>query len=150
MQLPIDAKLNVFCDLMDFFVYVASQNYVAIDFYDGSILYDFETGKTTICDIDFFRKQPTVNDMGRMWGSSRFQAPEEFRLGDILDEVTNVYTLGATAFALFGGYERTRDQWQLSDALFEVAVKAVRDERESRFPSIKAFRTEWVNARGSI
>ena len=150
MQLPIDAKLNVFCDLMDFFVYVASQNYVAIDFYDGSILYDFETGKTTICDIDFFRKQPTVNDMGRIWGSSRFQAPEEFRPGDILDEVTNVYTLGATAFALFGGYERTRDQWQLSDALFEVAVKAVSNERESRFPSIKAFRTEWVNARGSI
>lgn len=31
-----------------------------------------------ICDIDFFRKSPAVNDMGRMWGSARFMSPEEY------------------------------------------------------------------------
>ena len=90
MQLPVDAKLTVFRDILSFFEYIASQNYVAIDFYDESIMYDFENGKTTICDIDFFRKQPCSNDMGRMWGSSRFQAPEEFQLGchalDLIEE----------------------------------------------------------------
>ncbi len=66
MQLPLDARLIVFHHILNFFEYIASQNYVAIDFYDGSIMYDFENGKTTICDIDFFRKQPCTNDMGRM------------------------------------------------------------------------------------
>jgi serine/threonine-protein kinase len=144
MELPVEAKLDVFQDLLDFFAYVAAQNYVAIDFYDGSILYDFETGKTTVCDIDFFRKQPTFNDMGRMWGSSRFQAPEEFRQGDVLDEVTNVYTLGATAFALFGEYERTRDKWQLNDRLFAIATKAVSAERNDRFASIAELQRSWM------
>ena len=144
MDLPIAARHEVFRDLLNFFVYIASQNYVAIDFYDGSILYDFETGKTTVCDIDFFRKQPTFNDMGRMWGSSRFQAPEEFRRGDALDEVTNVYTLGATAFALFGEYERSRDKWQLNDKLFAIATKAVSAERKDRFASIEELQRSWM------
>lgn len=143
MELPARDRLKVFRDILSFFEYTVTQGYVAIDFYDGSIMYDFKTGKTTICDIDFFRKQPCVNDMGRMWGSSRFQSPEEYRLGAALDEITNVYTLGATAFALFGGYCRTRDQWQLNDALFEVASKAVSDDRARRQQSIRQFRKEW-------
>lgn len=143
LELPVEARLAVFGEILSFFRVVAAQNYVAVDFYDGSILYDFENGKTTICDIDFFRKQPCTNDMGRMWGSSRFQAPEEYRLGAVLDEVTNVYTLGATAFALFGGYCRTRDQWQLDEGLFAVAARAVRDERAGRQSSIECFYEEW-------
>ena len=146
MQLPLDARLAVFRDILSFFEYTAAQSYVAIDFYDGSILYDFETGRTTICDIDFFRRQPCVNDMGRMWGSSRFQSPEEFQLGAVLDEVTNVYTIGATAFALFGEYGRTRDNWQLGDISFTTAAKAVSDDRSRRQQSIRQFREEWEAA----
>lgn len=146
MSLPVKARLAVFQDILDFFEYVASQGYVAIDFYDGSILYDFESGKTTVCDIDFFRKQPCVNDMGRMWGSSRFQAPEEYELGAAIDEITNVYTVGATAFALFGGYNRAMDHWQLSDALFQAASRAVSDDRPRRQQSIRQFREEWETA----
>ncbi len=146
MNLPVDARLTVFRDLLDFFEYVASQKYVAIDFYDGSIMYDFENGQTTFCDIDFFRKQPCINDMGRMWGSSLFQSPEEFQAGAAIDEITNVYTMGATAFALFGGYNRTRDKWQLGESLFEVAAKAVSDDRLQRQQSIRQLKDEWENA----
>ena len=146
MQLPIEDRLTVFRDILSFFEYVASQSCVAIDFYDGSIMYDFKNGKTTICDIDFFRKQPCTNDMGRMWGSSRFQSPEEFQLGAVIDEITNVYTVGATAFALFGGYNRTRDNWQLNDKLFKVVTKAVSDDREQRQQSIRQLREEWEAA----
>ena len=142
MALSVQDKLKVFADILDFFEYIASQNYVAIDFYDGSIMYDFENGKTTICDIDFFRQKPCFNDMGRMWGSSLFQSPEEFQLGAVIDEITNVYTLGAMAFALFGEYNRTREKWQLSDKLFEVATKAVNDDRTKRQQSIKHLREE--------
>ena len=146
LRLPLDARLTVFRDILSFFEYTAAQGYVAIDFYDGSILYNFETGRTTICDIDFFRRQPCVNDMGRMWGSSRFQSPEEFQLGAVLDEVTNVYTIGATAFALFGEYGRTRDNWQLGDISFATAAKAVSDDRSRRQQSIRQFREEWEAA----
>lgn len=52
-------------------------------------------------------------------------------------------TLGATAFALFGGYERTMDRWELSERLFAVAAKAVSDDRAFRQQSIKQFREEW-------
>ncbi len=143
MALPIEAKLRVFGDILRFLEYVASQNYVAIDFYDGSIMYDFERGKTTVCDIDLFRKQPCINDMGRMWGSSRFQSPEEYRLGAVIDEITNVYTVGAFAFALFADYNRTPDHWQLSKGLFAVAAKAVSENRSDRQQSIRQFREEW-------
>ena len=146
MNLPLEDKLKVFDDVLSFFEYIVNRNYVAIDFYDGSIIYDAESKKTTICDIDFFRKQPCINDMGRMYGSSLFQSPEEFKLGAVIDEVTNVYTLGATAFALFGEYNRTRDKWQLSDKLFEVATKAVSDDRSQRQQSIRQFIDEWEGA----
>lgn len=87
MELPTETKLRVFEDIAAFLAHVAEKNYSAIDFYDGSILFDPDTGKTTICDIDFFRKQPCINDMGRMWGSSRFMSPEEYELGAVIDEI---------------------------------------------------------------
>lgn len=146
MQLPVEEKLQVYGDVLDFLEYVAREGYAAIDFYDGSILYDFCTHRTVVCDIDFFRKQPCVNDMGRMWGSSRFQAPEEYRLGAEIDEVTNVYTAGAFAFALFGGYSRSFEDWHLSEALFRVAAKATAEEKESRQQSIRQLRAEWEDA----
>lgn len=86
------------------------------------------------------------NDMGRMWGSSLFQSPEEYQLGATIDEVTNVYTLGATAFALFGDYNRTREKWQLNNKLFETATRAVSDERHNRQQSIRQLTEEWEAA----
>lgn len=146
MALPVNDRLAVFSDIQSFLEYVVSRSYVAVDFYDGSILYDFADKKTTICDIDLFRRQPCINEMGRMWGSSLFQSPEEYQTGAAIDEITNVYTLGAFAFALFGEYNRTKDRWQLSDRLFEVAAKAVSDDRNSRQQSIRQFRKEWEAA----
>ena len=139
MQMDAEAKLKVFRDILSFFEYVALQKYVALDFYDSSILYDFESRKTTICDIDFFRKMPCTNDMGRMWGSSRFMSQEEFDLGVVIDEVTNVYTVGATAFALFSDYDRSHAAWPLDDKTFAVASKAVSDARSDRQQSIREY-----------
>lgn len=79
-------------------------------------------------------------------GSSRFQSPVEYQLGADIDEITNVYTLGATAFALFGEYNRTREKWQLSDKLFEIATRAVSDDRANRQQTIRQFTAEWEAA----
>ncbi|MEG6589082.1 hypothetical protein [Paenibacillus barengoltzii] len=78
---------------------MAERGYVAIDFYDGCVLYDFAAQKTILSNIDLYAKSPYINTMGRMWGSSRFMSPEEFTLGAVIDEVSNVYVMGATAFA---------------------------------------------------
>lgn len=146
MQTSVQARLRVFRDIVRFMEYVHSAGFVAIDFYDGSIMYDFSEEKTVICDIDFFRKKPCINDMGRIWGSSLFQSPEEYVLGAEIDEITNVYTLGATAFALFSDYDRSADRWPLSDALYQVAVRAVSNERKLRYQSIREFMNEWETA----
>lgn len=146
LELPLQERMAVFREILSVMEYVASQNYVAIDFYDGSIMYDFARAKTVICDIDFFREMPCVNDMGRMWGSSRFQAPEEYQLGAQIDEVTNVYTVGATAFALFSNYDRTGEKWPLSAGLYQVAAKAVSNDRNARQQSIQQFIEEWEAA----
>ncbi len=143
MSLSNEIKLKVFADIMDFIKYTVEHGFVAIDFYDGSIMYDFDKQKTIICDIDFFRKQPVLNDMGRMWGSSIFMSPEEFEKGAVLDEITNVYTLGAMAFALFGNYKRDLENWQLSKDLYNVAVKATNDCRDNRYQSVEELMNEW-------
>ncbi|MCR8848047.1 serine/threonine-protein kinase [Rossellomorea sp. SC111] len=151
MQLPDSTRVGVFRDILDFHIHAAEQGYVAIDFYDGSILYDFSKKETLICDIDLYAKRPYINTMGRMWGSSRFMAPEEFQKGAVIDEITNVFVMGATAFALFGGEkDRSRGKWRLSDGLYEVALKAVSDDREERQASLVELKRGWDRATGSV
>jgi len=153
-ELPIDTRLRSFDVVCDFLQHVAAQGYVAIDFYDGSIMYDFATDTTTICDIDFYEKAPhTVGD-GIVWGSTRFIAPEEAIPGSILDEVTNVFTLGATAFNYFGGAmnklyssgSREFEHWQAGRARYDVAMKATAHEKSERYQSIAEFIQVWKNA----
>ena len=146
LKLPQQAHLQVFGDIMDFLAHTARCGWLAVDFYDGSVMYDPLRGRTVICDIDFFRRLPSVNDMGRMWGSSIFMSPEEFELGAQLDERTNVYTLGAMAFALFGGFDRAKEKWTLSEARYETARRAVSDLPLQRQASIEEFAEAWNRA----
>lgn len=144
MQMSMQIRHQVFKDILAFHAHAAKQDYVAIDFYDGSIMYDFTQERTVICDIDFYAKSPYINEMGRLWGSSRFMSPEEFILGAAIDEITNVFAMGATAFALFGD-ERDRkiEKWKLSESLYAVAKKAVSNERGERQQSIAQLISEW-------
>ena len=98
-ELPITEKMDAVDVLFSFLESTSNAGYVAVDFYDGSIMYDFPTKKTTICDIDFFKKKPTSNTLGQDWfGTKRLKAPEEYILGSQIDEDTNVFTLGALIF----------------------------------------------------
>lgn len=145
--LPVEKRQKVYVDILDFLQMTAERGYTPVDFYDGSILYDFGREKTVICDIDFFEKTPYINTMGRMWGSARFMAPEEFTLGAPVDEVTNVFLAGAVAFALFGGeLDRSRELWVLGDEAYAVALKAVSEKREDRYENLAAFRAAWKAA----
>ena len=67
---------------------LAAAGWVACDLYDGCLIVDLETGSLKVVDLDTYRRGPSVNDMGRMFGATRFMAPEEFELGAVIDERT--------------------------------------------------------------
>ncbi|MEB9982096.1 serine/threonine protein kinase, partial [Bacillus cereus] len=53
-HLPVIERIHSLHSIFSFHTYVEKKNYVAIDFYDGSILYNFNTNETKICDIDLY------------------------------------------------------------------------------------------------
>ena len=92
--LPAEGLLEVFDVLIDLHVTLAATGWVAGDLYDGCLIVDFATYALTIVDLDSYRPGPSINDMGRMFGSTRFMAPEEFVRGAVIDERTTVFTIG--------------------------------------------------------
>lgn len=165
-ELPARKKIIMVDILFSFLQNINRKGYVAVDFYDGSILYDFMTGKATICDIDLFRKAPVVNDKGIEWyGTKRLKAPEEYIKGSAIDEQTNIFTLGALIFEFFGNYNADEigqrysqnrfvpcpySNWQLNEESYEAAAKAVRANKNERYKTLEEFSDGWQKANISI
>lgn len=161
-ELPASKKLCTVNTLFSFLQSVNDHGYVAVDFYDGSIMYDFLTGQTTLCDIDFFRKAPVINNIGSNWfGTKRLKAPEEYIKGSTIDEQTNIFTLGALIFEFFGDFSPEEMQqryilnrfvpcayshWQLNKASYQVAAKAVHSNRNERHQTFMEFSNAWKTA----
>lgn len=144
LALPLPVRQKIFDEILDFHHLAGELGYLAVDFYDGSILYDPEKEKTLICDIDDYEQEPYRNPVGRMLGSTRFMAPEEFLTGEPIDQRTNVYRMGATAFALFGknGSRQIRD-WPLSPSRFQIARQATREEPALRQATLSDLIRQW-------
>ena len=152
-RLPIKKRIAAVDVIMEFHRHAVERGYVPVDFYDGSLLYDFKTDELHICDIDFYRKMPAVNEMGRMWGSARFMSPEERELGAQLDEIKTVHNMGAAMFELLctaskDAYDidRSFDAWSASRALYDVAVKAVAGRAE-RYQTLAGLIAAWNAAK---
>jgi serine/threonine-protein kinase len=92
--LPFSDLLTGLDVVFDFHRSAAELGWVAVDFYDGAMIYDFATQTMRLIDLDHYRDRPFTNEMGRMFGSTRFMAPEEIDFGTIIDEVTPVFTMG--------------------------------------------------------
>lgn len=158
-ELPVWKKIRTVDVLFSFLELTAEKNYVAVDFYDGSIIYDFDLDTAMICDIDFFREKPAFNDIGKdFWGSKRLKAPEEYILHESIDERTNVFTFGALLFHFFGSFTEQEikmiyknncfspcslNQWELNHKAYEVLLKAAACNRTERYQTLKEFRREW-------
>lgn len=157
--LSCEKKLKAFDTIFDFLVFTESMGYAAVDFYDGSIIYNFQSDIVTICDIDFFRKFPIINDIGKdFWGTKRLKAPEEYIWGAKVDTVTNVFTLGALLLHFFGSYTDAEigemykksaflpcryETWELNQSLYRIALKAVNPNKERRYDSMVSFYEAW-------
>jgi serine/threonine-protein kinase len=145
-SLPVGEILEVLDTIFDVHVLLAGRGFVASDFYDGCIIYDFVGRRVSLCDLDEYREGPFVLELDRNYGSTRFMAPEEFRRGSTIDQVTNVFSLGRAATVLLCDGTESLDAWRGSDALREVVVRATTAERSQRHQSVREFVEEWHEA----
>ncbi len=125
---------------------LAQRGWIAVDFYDGSLIYDFVRREIHIVDLDMYRDSPFINDMGRMFGSERFMAPEEFEQGALIDQQTNVFTMGRTALVLLADGRLAPSTFRGSEAQYEVVSRACRESRPERFDSMAEFYAAWCEA----
>src|SRR5262245_29996172 len=140
IQRRLDAVLDLHHEL-------AAAGCAAVDFYDCSLIYDFKAGRLGIIDLDMYREGPFHNEMGRMFGSKRFMAPEEFELGALIDERTNVFVMGRTALVFLSDSTLNADAFRGTWALLEVVARACEPERLRRYDSMAAFYSAWRAAR---
>lgn len=144
---PGGIRLGVFDQLLDAHVALESAGWVACDLYDGCLMVDLATGRLTLIDLDTYRRGASSNDMGRMFGSSRFMAPEEFELGAPLDARTTVFTLGRLVRHAGTGLSEDLSQFCGGEEAAEVIDRATRPERRERFGTVREFAAAWSAAR---
>lgn len=113
--------------------------WVAIDFYDGCLLYDFASSTLHVIDLDMYHRGALRNTRGRMFGSTRFMAPEEHALGAVIDERTTVFNLGRAAFVFLG----EADAFRGSPNQRVAATRACATERAERFATVGDFVAAW-------
>lgn len=159
-RLPVAKRLVVVEKLFSFFRTFIERGYVAVDFYDSSIMYDFEHDSVTFCDIDLFRKMPAVNDLGAdYFGTKRLKAPEENEFSAVIDEQTSEFTLGALIFDMFSDIKNigeryakgmfipnAREDFELGDAVYDVLLRATDYDRSVRYRTINEFCGEFMSA----
>ena len=107
LHLPLSERVDVVRALLDLHVALSAKGWVTGDFYDGCLIYDFARQRIRVFDLDHYRLGAYRNTMGRMFGSTRYMAPEEFEKGRRIDERTTVFALGR-ALAIFVGERAAR------------------------------------------
>lgn len=144
-----EIRLAVFDQLLDAHRALGAAGWVACDLYDGCLMVDLATGRLTLIDLDTYRPGPSRNDMGRMFGASRFMAPEEFVLGAPLDACTTVFTLGRLLRHFGTGLSEDLDRFCGGAAAAAVVERATREDRSERFADVAELVAAWGAARGS-
>ncbi|NYH93439.1 serine/threonine protein kinase [Actinopolymorpha rutila] len=142
--LPAEEILAALDGLLDLHRVLDSAGWVQGDFYDGALLYDFRRRRLTVVDLDSYRLGPYRNDMGRMFGSSRFMAPEEFSLSAPIDSCTTAYVMARTVLVLLADGTLDRDAFRGPDPVYAVVQEAV----TTRYAGFADLHRAWLAARG--
>ena len=148
-RLNLRETLAAVSTVLDVHLAAADQGFVAVNFYDGCLIYDFAQHIVRLCDLDSYRPGPYILDRGRQYGSTRFMAPEEFHRGTQIDERTTVFTLGRAAFVLLSDGprgEQARSLWRGSDPLYQVAQTAAQADPARRYQSVAELCHSWQSA----
>ena len=122
---------------------LCGRGWVACDFYDGSMMYDFAARRLSIFDLDSYSHGPFVNEMGRLFGSDRFMAPEEFEKGARVDERTTVFNLGRTAAVFLADGTLARAAVRGTDAQHGAMAAACRPDPDDRLQRVAELAEAW-------
>ncbi|MFD9119578.1 serine/threonine protein kinase [Streptomyces bottropensis] len=144
-SLPVDRIEAAFARVLDAHLAVEAAGYVAVDLYDGALLYDFGAGEMRLIDLDEYRPGPFVLDAERLPGSTRFMAPEEFERGATIDSRTTVHALGRTARLLLDAGDEER-AWRGTAARLGVLERATHPDPRERFAGVREFADAWLKA----
>lgn len=145
--LPVELILAALDQIYELHEQLAQAGWIAVDFYDGCLIYDFARHRMYEMDLDMYHTGPFINQMGRMFGSSRFMAPEEFQKGALIDQRSNVFTMGRTAAVFLGQGTLERGSFRGGDRLFAVVRRACAPEPDRRFQTVQEFQSAWLGAR---
>jgi serine/threonine-protein kinase len=145
-HLPASVLLGLFDTLIDLHVALAAAGWVAGDLYDGCLIVDFRARTLSVIDLDSYRRGPTTNDMGRMFGATRFMAPEEFEFGAQIDERTTVFTLGRIVWHFATRLTEDAAEFRGTAGLARVIQKACRPSPADRHASVAELASAWKDA----
>lgn len=149
-QLPLDSAVAAVSQIYSAHRDLAQAGWIAVDFYLGSILYNFDEQRVSVIDLDMYHAGEFVNEMGRMYGSRSLMAPEEFKKGERIGQDTNVFVMGRVGLVLLGNGELDRSSFRGRDALYDVIALACRQKRKQRFKTMSAFVDTWDAARSPV
>lgn len=146
LRLPPNELARAVQQLIEAHVAVVDAGFVAVDLYDGCVLYDFERRRVALIDLDHYQPGPYVLEADRQLGSSSYMPPEEFTRGATIDERATVYTLGRMALVYLACARKApadRAAFRGSDAQFDVAMAACRPDPGDRIPTVRALLEAW-------
>jgi serine/threonine-protein kinase len=129
--------------VLDVHARLGAQGWVACDFYDGAMIYDFAARRLWLVDLDTYHLGPFVNAMGRMFGSTRFMAPEELELGAVIDARTTVFTLGRTISIFLGDGTLDSAGFRGTAAQRAAMLTACQARPAERFQSVAELAAAW-------
>ncbi len=139
--LPLRRVEDAVSALLDAHCAVSEAGFVAVDLYDGSMMYDFDRHLLRLIDLDDYRPGPFAAHQ-RLPGSRRFMAPEEYGGGATVDERTTVHVLGrAVRLLLDAGHQESA--WRGSDEQLSVVRTATSAEPAHRFATVAELHASW-------
>jgi serine/threonine-protein kinase len=109
-------------------------------------MYDFTTSRLTVMDLDSYQLGAYPNNIGRMFGSSRFMAPEEHQLGALIDQRTTLFVMARTALVLLSDGTLDRAPFRGTDAQYAVLRRATSHAPSDRHPTYSSFHHAWLAA----
>ena len=132
--LPLAKGATALDSVIDLHVVLERAGWIAGDFYDGCLMYDFDARVIKVIDLEAYHRGPYINEVGRLPGSTSFMAPEEYTKGAAITASTTVYNLGR----MLDIFLPTKPA-----AIAAVVAGAAAAAREARPSSVADFQREW-------
>lgn len=139
---PVSVILDVLDDVFDAHLAISRAGFVAVDWYDGCLLYDFGQRRINLIDLDEYRPGAFVVVGAPLPGSTRLRPPEHHCSGGTSDDRSTVFQLGRTAQVLLATGD-SRESWRAGGRLAAVAARAASEDPDARYRSVAEFVRVW-------